>query len=242
MTKLPLKRSKERLTSLRANGSFVNCIGPLDRVHEGHFSKLASVRHTDRSISRCDRRVVWGGAGNVAVMTRALGAHTLLMGLIGRDVNEPLPDVDHFFSGWQHAAGRTTTKTRYCVNGRLRVPRVDCDLNARPQRIDRWMQGNVAWEPTAIIVADHGKGVVTAELMQALGELGVPVYVDPIQTTPLPFAPAAIAGGRHELSPAAHQAGLQCERRGCVPVTLEDLRASWEIRSADVGQSSSENC
>lgn len=248
-------------------------------------------------IERTERRL--GGAGNVARMVSALGASTLLVGLVGRDdVTDVLATE---IENRVHVVDRlTTTKTRLWVNGDLIGPRIDQDLlvTLADNDADAFVRALIDFDPQAIVVADHGKGVVTTALMDRLGELGVPVYVDPLKRTPIPFAPAAVAGGAHELGVDAHRAecviekrgplglvwkcatrqgqldsmcrkvvdplgagdqfitalayqrvlgldwdeaiewanlaaGLQCERAGCLPLTVDEIEASRELVTVD---------
>ncbi len=243
-------------------------------------------------IERTERRM--GAAGNVAEMTNALGATTLLLGLVGaHDLR--LPIHDRIIPGWHGVDGQTTTKTRCWVDGRLTGPRLDHDLGAttRSSDVQCFLDRVHQFRPNAIIIADHGKGVVTKELMQMLDSLDVPLFLDPVANTPLPGRNLEVATGstkelhrsawgladvvveklaakglrwfrpeyaepcgslpsacRNLVDPlgagdqfigaltyqrclgqdwaaainwANIAAGLQCERRGCVPVTIEDV-------------------
>jgi bifunctional ADP-heptose synthase (sugar kinase/adenylyltransferase) len=152
-------------------------------------------------IKRTQRRL--GGAGNVALMLDALGAQVELYGAVGRDGCGEVAAA-----GFGHRVvmvhGRTTSKTRLWVQGRMTGPRLDEDLREPISPSDAELLVRLIAEsaPDAIIVADHGKGVVTRDLMRQLGRSRIPVYVDPIKTTPDgDFVPAAIAGGTHELPP-----------------------------------------
>jgi len=156
-----------------------------------------------------------GGAGNVAAMLRALECEVILLGLVGRDDCNQVPKTNVEI-GWRLVDGATTKKTRFWYKGRLTGPRVDYDQTGCPSRddIDHFIQSIEQFGPQVVVVADHGKGVVTVDLMQQLGALNIPVLVDPILKTPLPFRPAAIAGGNHELGPGARQAKVVIEKRG----------------------------
>lgn len=156
-----------------------------------------------------------GGAGNVAVMLRALECEVLLLGLVGRDDCSQIPKTD-VNTRWRLVDGATTRKTRFWCNDRLTGPRIDQDQTGCPTRddINDFIQSIEQFSPQVVIVADHGKGVVTPELMQRLGVSNIPILVDPILKTPLPFGPAAIAGGKHELGPGARQASVVIEKRG----------------------------
>lgn len=153
------------------------------------------------SIERTEQRM--GGAGNVLEMLFALDAQAILLGIVGRDDATTIPATGSTI-GWQLAPGRTTTKTRLWIDGRLTGPRIDVDNSAKSDQATaaNWAEILRQWQPDAVIVADHGKGVVTECVMQMLRARRVPLYIDPIKSTPLPgagFYPAAIAAGPHEM-------------------------------------------
>lgn len=153
-----------------------------------------------------------GGAGNVLEMLFALNAKAILLGIVGQDDYKSLPASGSMI-GWSISAGRTTTKTRCWVNGNLTGPRLDIDNRtvATQQTVDAWERASRTWKPDAVIVADHGKGVVSREVMQMLMGIGIPVFVDPVQSTPSPREsyPAAIIGHDHEM-PAWNWARCEC--------------------------------
>lgn len=106
-------------------------------------------------------------------------------------------------TGWQITPGRTTTKTRFWVDGKLTGPRLDVDnlTPATQQTANAWERILRTFRPDAVIVADHGKGAVSREVMLMLGGLGVPVFLDPVKSTPNPAGkyPTAIIGHEHEM-------------------------------------------
>lgn len=143
-----------------------------------------------------------GGAGNVLEMLCALECKAILCGLVGQDDHKTIP-ASGSMTGWQIVPGRTTTKTRFLVDAKLTGPRWDSDnlTPATQQTADAWDRILRTWRPDAVIVADHGKGAVSKEVMMMLGELGVPVFLDPVKTTPSLCGnyPAAIVGHLHEM-------------------------------------------
>lgn len=164
-------------------------------------------------IERTQRRL--GGAGNVALMLQTFELQVELYGAVGRD-----GCGDVATAAFRHRVvmvpGGTTSKTRLWIQGRMTGPRLDVDLREPLTRSDAELLGRLIVEsaPDAIVVADHGKGVVTSDLMRQLGRSRIPVYVDPIKTTPAgDFVPAAIAGGPHEL-PAWCRAECVITKRG----------------------------
>ena len=129
-------------------------------------------------ILREDRRL--GGAGNVATMCAALDCETLLLG---------------FEEG-------ASEKRRFFVDGKLTGPRLDADLleTANEDDVYQWMKKIHDFEPEAIIVADHGKGVISKYLMECLSKTEIPVFIDPVlMTPPIPGGAEAVAGSRTEI-------------------------------------------
>jgi len=154
------------------------------------------------TIQRTERR--WGGAGNVAEMLVALGSDTLLVGTIGACDNQTMPP-SNATTGWRVGGAATTTKTRLWIDGRLVGPRVDQDNSwkSTPTDIRGFVESISKFQPQVLIVADHGKGIVTQELMTALARLNLPIYVDPISSTPMVDGTICI-GGEHEQPRARH--------------------------------------
>lgn len=113
-----------------------------------------------RELSRIERP---GGASNVAEMCRALGAEVLLLGPCDPDRTQ-------------------TIKRRFLVNGKL-VARHDTETLAPFVWTIHQRQSLNQFSPDAIIIADHGKGFITRDLMAALPIL--PTFIDPIALTPV---------------------------------------------------------
>lgn len=130
-----------------------------------------------------------GGAGNVAMMVQALGAEAMLCGLVGLDRHLLGLGMAAIRNAWLQTGGITTTKTRLWIDGRMVGPRIDQD-SAEPLyqfNVKTFIDAIRTFDPDAIIVADHGKGVVTAPLMLDLIDLGIPLYLDPVKQTPSAF-------------------------------------------------------
>lgn len=244
----------------------VHCV--CERIcQEGPWPVLKEVSTTKRP----------GGAANVAMMCRALGCDVREIGFSVR-----------------------STKTRLFVDKKHIGPRIDSDNLHVPENeiVDKWIAELINLEADAIIVADHGKGAVTEHLMQQIGHLGIPTFVDPVKSSPITFRVDAIVGGVDELDspylktpkclikklgdrgiqwwtlnqegqlkscvtnavdplgagdqfisvlawrrclgdtwPMAIEkanvaAGMQCQRRGCVPVTAMELEDSLNVDKA----------
>ena len=134
-----------------------------------------------------------GGAANVALNVRALGAHVDLIGLVGADeaatrLRDLLTVADVPASGLiLDEQRRTTTKVRIVTTRNQQVARVDYESEeaasepverALIQRIEDTVRG-----AGAVIVSDYLKGLITRRLMTAViaaaERYGIPVLVDP---------------------------------------------------------------
>jgi D-beta-D-heptose 7-phosphate kinase/D-beta-D-heptose 1-phosphate adenosyltransferase len=134
-----------------------------------------------------------GGAANVALNVRALGATVDLVGLIGADeassrVEELLQAADVPTNGLiADPSRRTTTKVRIVTTRNQQVARIDYETEtAAESAIEDAVMGQVASRipgAGAIVVSDYLKGLVTRRVMAATiaaaHEHGVAVLVDP---------------------------------------------------------------
>lgn len=134
-----------------------------------------------------------GGAANVALNVRALGAQVDLLGLVGNDtaasqLREVLSAADVRTSGLiTDETRRTTTKVRIVTTRNQQVARVDYETEEAPVEavedavIDQ-LQSRLP-QYAAIVVSDYLKGLVTRRLMASLvgaaQEHGIAVLVDP---------------------------------------------------------------
>jgi D-beta-D-heptose 7-phosphate kinase/D-beta-D-heptose 1-phosphate adenosyltransferase len=134
-----------------------------------------------------------GGAANVALNVRALGAHVDLIGLVGADggagrLRELLSAADVKGNGLITDESRpTTTKVRLVTTRNQQVARIDYERDDPPSSgvedalIDQ--MESVVRGAGAVVVSDYLKGIVTRRLMASLvaatQEHGVPVLVDP---------------------------------------------------------------
>ncbi len=136
-----------------------------------------------------------GGAANVALNVRALGAEPILLSVVGQDeagrdfTDELLPGLGISTAGiLSSQERRTTLKTRVLAQ-RQQLLRADFedtqDLSAREeaallQRLEKLLTDR---PPDVIILQDYNKGVMTAgvieTVMRRAEELGIPTAVDP---------------------------------------------------------------
>ncbi len=159
--------------------------GPTDRISPEAPVPVVSVDHRDKRP---------GGAANVALNVRALGAKPVICSVIGDDVE------GREFQGLMEKSGtdtsglissgtrRTTVKTRVISQGQqlMRVDEEDAhelsdeELQLLLQRIEEVFDRT---KPDAVIFEDYDKGVLTDELIPRIikmaSDQGVPTIVDP---------------------------------------------------------------
>ncbi|MBX2973942.1 MAG: D-glycero-beta-D-manno-heptose-7-phosphate kinase [Flavobacteriales bacterium] len=135
-----------------------------------------------------------GGAANVALNLKTLGATPVVVSTIGTDAAGQ--DLERCFLdagldnvGLVRSPQRPTTVKTRVISGHQHVVRVDeetsddlspADEAALLQRIERIVSGR---KPTAIVMEDYNKGVLTANTIEHVlaiaGQAGIPVAVDP---------------------------------------------------------------
>jgi D-beta-D-heptose 7-phosphate kinase/D-beta-D-heptose 1-phosphate adenosyltransferase len=160
-----------------------------------------------------------GGAANVALNIRALGAEPDLIGLVGADagadhLRDLLSAADVKRQGLMtDDTRRTTTKVRVVTTRNQQVARVDYESDEPPSaRIEDALIDQVearVRRAAAVVVSDYLKGIVTRRLMASLvavaQEHGVPVLVDP-KIPHLEFYAGAtlVTPNHHEAEVATH--------------------------------------
>lgn len=229
------------LTRLRAEALIAD-LGPkrilvvgdlmLDRYILGAVSRISPEAPVPVVHVR-EEKAVPGGASNVALNIRALGATAVVGGVVGRDAAaEELTAALHdrgVETGGVLASERvpTTVKTRVLAE-RQQVVRVDwedlyeydeAELEAFKTLLDRELP-----RVDGVIVEDYGKGVIhpsmLSHLLKAAGRAGIPVGLDPKDNHELEFEGLTLATpNRREAFVAA---GLSEGRPRDNP--LEDLR------------------
>jgi len=135
-----------------------------------------------------------GGAANVALNVKALGAEAILCSVIGNDKqgdemlnlmkNAGLSDV-----GMIRSDRRITTTKFRIIGNRLQMLRIDEEIDSDLDTDDTkaiidCIAGLIAsHKPDAIIFQDYNKGVLTPAVIRAVSlmanESGIPVAVDP---------------------------------------------------------------
>jgi len=190
-----------------------------------------------------------GGAANVARNAREFTPHVAVIGLAGGDpagerLIELLEKCGIDTSGSPRAAAAATTMKTRIIARNQQVVRVDRDrrsaLTADQTRGLADSLGRAMADASGIIVADYGKGFVTQQLAEFIGdtahEMGKILTVDPHPHTSLVWRGAAA------IKPNRAEAFLAAGLPQSVPVepALEDralleaverLRALWQTES-----------
>jgi D-beta-D-heptose 7-phosphate kinase/D-beta-D-heptose 1-phosphate adenosyltransferase len=227
----PLTSDRGRELVARLSGRRVLVAGDviLDRFIVGTVTRISPeapvpVVHFRSEFARL------GGAANVAANLSLLGAQVALVGLVGTDaaatrVRGLLAEASISDEGLVEDRSRPTVeKVRIVTERNQQVARVDYEEDADAEgdcerrladRIDRLGRG-----AAVVLVSDYLKGVVTRELMRAIGGLGTngaPLVVDPKIPHIDYYAGATIVTPNH------HEAEIATLRR---IRTDEDARAA----------------
>jgi D-beta-D-heptose 7-phosphate kinase/D-beta-D-heptose 1-phosphate adenosyltransferase len=176
-----------------------------------------------------------GGAANVAVNLRALGAEAVLVGLIGNDDDgRRLVDACEArgveASGLVRDPGRpSTVKTRIIAHSQ-QVVRTDRESRADASgealaRLRRSLEEALAGAD-GLIVSDYGKGVITAATLEtglaAARARGIAVSVDPKESHIDAYQGVSI------LTPNQHEAGYVQGRRIVDDASL--MEVGWGLQ------------
>lgn len=128
-----------------------------------------------------------GGAANVAVNLRRLGAKVLLVGQLGKDgdghwVDQLLETNEIENITWCDQKRPTTVKTRYLTPRGRHIVRVDAEKTHHSPEFVEWFSSTVNFlgELDAIIVSDYAKGVIAPAVLDLLrNRYKCPIVVDP---------------------------------------------------------------
>lgn len=147
-------------------------------------------RATDREARQClevgETRRRLGTAGAVGTMVSTLGIDVTLIAAANVD---DIQTIRRMFPGFCHLLGHqqpTTTRERfYREDWTVAGPRVDRNSRAVITAADQEQFAGriIASACDAVIVCDHGQGVVGARLMELLAPAGIPVFADPYRTS-----------------------------------------------------------
>jgi len=197
VVRLPHARLEELLDAVRNLRLLVVGDVMLDQFIWGHVSRISP--EAPVPIVEFDRESFMpGGAANVARNLTALGTHTSLFSVVGRDSAAThltqLLDAEHIRrTGLLSVRDRLTSSKTRIVAARQQITRLDREsrgeisretTNALLRRIDRHLP-----RADAVIVGDYGKGVVTQLLVDGLRDrcrsLGKWLSIDPKPVHPL---------------------------------------------------------
>ena len=146
------------------------------------------------SLQRKETRV--GGAANVALNLRALGATTTLFAIVGTDAeaNElnALLKAEGINTQYIHSSASRVTTNKMRIMGRnQQMMRLDHenthDINEAESKaiLDHFYAYVEKEQPALIILEDYNKGVLTPEIIQSIiafcNQKGIPTAVDPKQ-------------------------------------------------------------
>jgi D-beta-D-heptose 7-phosphate kinase/D-beta-D-heptose 1-phosphate adenosyltransferase len=135
-----------------------------------------------------------GGAGNVAVNLRALGAKVELIGSLGKDreggdIVRFLGENGIMSGGIVRDPDRPTTSKTRLIAGNQQIARMDKEIDTRPSgKVEAALlksleQAVADFRPKGIMISDYSKGVVTDSLVSRVIELAkksrIFVTVDP---------------------------------------------------------------
>lgn len=163
----------------------------LDRYIFGHVSRI-SPEYPVPVVDVSHEILRLGGAANVAVNIHAMGADTVLLGIIGSDDNaRTLTDLmrnhglcpEHLF----HDPERPTTCKTRILSQNHHIARVDYEsrdeaTEAAENFVDKHLKESIG-SLDAIILQDYNKGALTPGLIKKIidsaSSEAVPVFVDP---------------------------------------------------------------
>ena len=195
----------------------------LDRYVMGEVSRISPEAPVP-VLSVTDERSVAGGAANVALNARSLGAKVESVGWFGKDERgDELIDIlqsenIEVDSAFRFSSAPTISKSRVTASNQ-QICRVDREsssdqYNPKIAEIDELLQTKLKFAD-AVIVSDYGKGFVTNDLLSLVRQSAKFVSVDPKPSRLLDYArPDLLTPNRLE---ALELAGLSRETRDPFP-------------------------
>lgn len=180
-----------------------------------------------------------GGAANVAANIVALGGRVCLCGVVGDDAagHQLLQELDRIgvdTEGVEQARDETTTRKTRIIAHQQQVVRLDRDDEHRHQgRAAARARGTFLanlWRADVAVVSDYGKGVISAEILAALGAARArrpfPLLIDPKRVNfPHYRRPSLITPNRDEASQAS---GIEIRDAASLAAAGAELLRRWE--------------
>lgn len=159
----------------------------------GHVSRISPEAPVPIvSVTKRESRL--GGAANVALNVKSMGAHPILCSVVGDDPRgleflQLLEEQQMDTRGIVRSSSRITTTKFRVIGNKVQMLRVDeetdADLDADDSRLlfERFEAIISSLAIDVIIFQDYDKGVITRDLIgkvvEKAGALGIPVSVDP---------------------------------------------------------------
>jgi rfaE bifunctional protein kinase chain/domain len=240
MRQAPAPLSRDRVLHLihRMQSSRVAVLGDimLDRYLIGDTERLSPEAPVP-VVTVAERHAALGGAANVAANVVALGAHCLLVGVVGDDVDgaairQELAVArleDRFV---QTVAGRpTTSKTRIIARGQ-QIVRIDDEVDTllEGQDLSRLVAAarDALSDADALLLEDYNKGTlspgVIASVMEVAKRRGIPIVVDPKYRQFFEYGGATVfKPNRRELE-SALGAAVDLQNGNALPGVLSRLK------------------
>lgn len=234
----PLARDRLLQLLQRIKSSRVVVVGDimLDRYLIGDTERLSPEAPVP-VVTVAERHAALGGAANVAANVAAMGAHCLLVGVVGDDGDGAAIRQELAVGRLQDrfvltAAGRpTTSKTRIIARGQ-QIVRIDDEVDtlldgADEARLIAAARDALA-DADALLLEDYNKGALSpgliAAAMQIARRRGIPVVVDPKYRQFFEYAGATVfKPNRRELE-SALGAAVDLKNGNALPDVLTRLK------------------
>jgi D-beta-D-heptose 7-phosphate kinase/D-beta-D-heptose 1-phosphate adenosyltransferase len=188
-------------------------------------------------VTVAERHAALGGAANVAANVVALGAHCLLVGVVGDDVDGAAIRQELAVARLEDrfvltVAGRpTTSKTRIIARGQ-QIVRIDDEVDTllEGQDLSRLVAAarEALADADALLLEDYNKGTlspgVIASVMEVAKRRGIPIVVDPKYRQFFEYAGATVfKPNRRELE-SALGAAVDLQNGNALPGVLSRLK------------------
>jgi rfaE bifunctional protein kinase chain/domain len=240
MRQAPAPLSRDRVLHLihRMQSSRVAVLGDimLDRYLIGDTERLSPEAPVP-VVTVAERHAALGGAANVAANVVALGAHCLLVGVVGDDVDGAAIRQELAVARLEDrfvltVAGRpTTSKTRIIARGQ-QIVRIDDEVDTLldGQDLSRLVAAarDALSDADALLLEDYNKGTlspgVIASVMEVAKRRGIPIVVDPKYRQFFEYGGATVfKPNRRELE-SALGAAVDLQNGNALPGVLSRLK------------------
>ncbi|HEX2611628.1 MAG TPA: PfkB family carbohydrate kinase [Gemmatimonadales bacterium] len=240
MRQAPAPLSRDRVLHLihRMQSSRVAVLGDimLDRYLIGDTERVSPEAPVP-VVTVAERHAALGGAANVGANVVALGAHCLLVGVVGDDVDGAAIRQELAVARLEDrfvltVAGRpTTSKTRIIARGQ-QIVRIDDEVDTllEGQDLSRLVAGarEALADADALLLEDYNKGTlspgVIASVMEVAKRRGIPIVVDPKYRQFFEYGGATVfKPNRRELE-SALGAAVDLQNGNALPGVLSRLK------------------